>query len=446
MRYEIREIVDFVQRIQELDPLLHIENENIGDPIAKGWPVPPFLPDLIAQEMAKPGYKVFGYTHSRGNPETRKWICRYVKRFCPSFDLDSEDILMTSGLGAGISAMYHMLGKGKRVIQPSPSYPTHAFMEAFAAGEESISYRLDPNNGWQPDLQDLEQKIVNHPEIVGILLINPNNPTGAVYSKKTLESIVKIAEKYELMIISDEIYFRMIYNAHQHAQITEIAKSRVPLIVMRGLSKDVPWPGARCGWLEFHNQHLDKDFKVYCESIKKRILMEVCSVTLPQIVMPQIYDHPDFEDWMAHYLKSLEDNSNQITKILSSVKGLKVNRTNGAFYMLPIFEEGVLSDRQSLPIANEKVRVFVEEKVSSPDIPLDKRFVYYLAAATGVIVVPASGFFSSYDGFRLTTLNRDPKRRDEIYLGLAKAIETYLNSDKGQSSQQHKSEVEWSFD
>jgi len=128
------------------------------------------------------------------------------------------------------------------------------------------------------------------------------------------------------------------------------------------------------------------------------------------------------------------------------VKGLKVNRTNGAFYMLPIFEEGVLSDRQSLPIANEKVRVFVEEKVSSPDIPLDKRFVYYLAAATGVIVVPASGFFSSYDGFRLTTLNRDPKRRDEIYLGLAKAIETYLNSDKGQSSQQHKSEVEWSFD
>ena len=126
--------------------------------------------------------------------------------------MDYEDILITSGLGAGISALYHMLPKGRRIIQPSPSYPTHASMESFAADASPITYKLDPYNDWQPDLADLEEKIKTNEEVVGILIINPNNPTGAVYSKETLEKIVALAEKYNLMIISDEIYFRLVYN------------------------------------------------------------------------------------------------------------------------------------------------------------------------------------------------------------------------------------------
>lgn len=428
LKYEIREIVDFVQHIQELDPSLKIENENIGDPIAKGWPVPPFLKDLIREEIEKTGDKVFGYTHSRGNIETRKWIVEYSKRFSPNSDLDYENVLIASGLGAGLSSAYHVLADGLRIIQPSPSYPTHASMESYAAGSEPILYNLDPEKNWQPDVNHLDSQLATHPEIGGILIINPNNPTGAVYSAETLEEIVKIAEKYKVMILSDEIYFRMVYNGFEFSQITEIAKGRVPLIVMRGLSKDVPWPGARCGWLEFHNTDLDEDFKKYCDSVKKRVLMEVCSVTLPQVVMPKIYNHPEFENWITNYLKALEDNSVKITEILGATKGLKVNRTNGAFYMLPIFEEGVLNNHQSLAIANEKVRQFVEAKVADPLMPLDKRFCYYLVASTGICVVPASGFFSPYVGFRITTLTRDPQKRDEIYHILSNAIENYLNS------------------
>lgn len=140
LRYEIREIVDFVQRLQELNPEIVIENENIGDPVAKGWPVPPFLKELIRGQISEEGDKVFGYTHSRGNIETRKWIVSYSKRFSPNSTLDYENILITSGLGAGISAVYHMLPKGMRIIQPSPSYPTHASMESFAAGADPITY------------------------------------------------------------------------------------------------------------------------------------------------------------------------------------------------------------------------------------------------------------------------------------------------------------------
>ncbi len=428
LKYEIREIVDFVQKLTELDPSMKIENENIGDPIAKGWPVPGFLKTLIQEEIAKPGDAVFGYTHSRGAIPVRKWIVDYAKRYSPHSELDYEDVLITSGLGSAISMMYQMLPKGARILQPSPAYPTHGAFEAFSEGEETLTYKLDPEKNWEPDLADMENMIVQHPEVAGILVINPNNPTGAIYSAETLEKIVQIAEKYQLMILSDEIYFRMVYNGFTFPQVTEIALNRVPLIVMRGLSKDVPWPGGRSGWVEFHNVNLDADFKKYADSVKRRALLEVCSTHLPQIVMPRVYDHPEFEAWLAENNQLLERNSRVITEKLRAVKGLKVNPTNGAFYMMPIFEDGVLKAHQTLPIENEAVRKFVEEKVSDPDIALDKRFVYYLVASTGICVVPATGFFSPYYGFRVTTLTRDPAKLDAIYATLAKAIELYLES------------------
>jgi len=428
LKYEIREIVDTVQKISELNPSLQIENENIGDPVAKGWPVPPFLKDILKAEIDKPGDKVFGYTHSRGNIATRKWIVSYAKRFSPSVELDYEDILITNGLGAGISMLYQMIGDGARIIEPSPSYPTHGSMESFCSGKQPLTYKLDPEKNWEPDFDNLTAQLEAHPEIAGLLIINPNNPTGAVYSAETLEKMVQIAEKYSLMIISDEIYFRMVYNGYKFAQISEIAKNRVPLIVMRGLSKDVPWPGGRCGWLEFHNTHLDEDYKKLCDSVRKRALLEVCSGALPQAVLPLIYDHPEFENWLTAYNKALEENTLKIAEKLRAVPGLVVQPANGAFYMMPIFKEGLLKAGQSLPIENEGVRKFVEELVSAPDIPLDKRFVYYLIASTGICTVPATSFFSPYYGFRVTTLTRDPEKRDEIYGKLAKAIEIYLAS------------------
>ncbi len=428
MKYQIREIVDTAQKIKEIDPEFNFVAENIGDPIPKGWEVPKFLKELINNEVQIDGDKVFGYSHSRGLPEARTWVVEYSKRFSPSSRLDYENVLFCSGLGAGISALYHMLPKGRRVLQPMPSYPTHASMESFAAGSEPISYKLDPENEWQPDLKDMEKQIVDHPEVVGILVINPNNPTGAVYSKDTLEEIAGLAEKYKLMLISDEVYFRMVYNGHKFEQLTELANGKVPLVVMRGISKDVPWPGGRLGWLEFHNVELDNDFADYVESVKKRILMEVCSVSLPQYILGRIYDHPEYEKWNEAYNRELEKNGNYIAEVLGATPGLVVNRTNGAFYMMPLFEEGVLNDKQFLKIGNDRVRQFIESEVARADMPPDQRFTYYLLAATGICVVPASGFFSHYYGFRLTTLDRDEERRKDTYARLSSAVKDYIAS------------------
>lgn len=428
MKYAIREIVDVAQKLKELDPEFNLVPENIGDPIPKGWPVPPFLRELIVEATNDPSNKVHGYAHSRGLPETRKWVTEYSRRFSPSSNLDYEYVLFTNGLGAAISAMYHMLPKGSRIIQPTPSYPTHASMESFAAGADPITYKLDPDNAWQPDIDHLEAQIVAHPEITGILVINPNNPTGAVYTAETLTRIVDLAEKYQLMIISDEVYFRMMLSGTEYAQITEIAHDRVPLIVMRGTSKDVPWPGGRGGWIEFHNIHLDQEYLNYCESVKKRVLMEVCAVSMPQFILPKIYDHPDFAEWSKNYNQALEKNAEHIAGILQQTKGLKVNPTKGAFYMMPLFEDGILNDKQTLPIKNEAVRKYIEEEVNKPGFALDKRFTYYLLATTGICVVPASGFFSPYYGFRLTTLDRDDARRTDTYTRLSQAIEAYTAS------------------
>jgi len=428
LRYAIREIVDVAQKLGEIDPSYKFVWENIGDPIAQSWKVPRFVKDILVEEINTEGDKVFGYSHSRGQPAVRKWIVEYVKRYAPGSTLDYENVLITNGLGAAISVLYATMGKGTRVLQPTPTYPSHASSESYIAGADPVMYNLDPSKGWEPDFANMEEQIVKHPEVGALLVINPNNPTGAVYGKETLEKIVALAEKYKLMVISDEVYFRMVYNGYSHVQIIEIAEGRVPLVVMRGLSKDVPWPGSRCGWIEFHGTSLDSDYREYAESVKKKVLMEVCATTLPQFALPKIYDHPEFEGWLASNNKELEANGNYIAGVLNGTPGLKVNPTNGAFYMMPLFDAGVLNDKQTLPIANDAARKYIEEQVSQPGFPLDKRFTYYLLASQGIVVVPASGFYSPYFGFRLTTLDRNPERRKDTYARMSKAVTDYLAS------------------
>ncbi len=428
LRYGIREIVDVSLQLKALNPGLEIMSENIGDPVAKGWEVPGFIKNILTDLISSHGQQVFAYTHSRGRVETRKWVVEYARRFSPSCNLDYEQVVFVNGLGAGISVIYRMLASSARVIQPHPAYPTHISSERFHAGAPAIGYHLDPARQWQPDLDHLTYQLKHHPEVVGILLINPNNPTGAVYPEAVLEEVVRLAERHKLMLISDEVYFRMVYNQARYAQITEIVGQRVPLLVMRGVSKDVPWPGGRCGWLEFHNTDRDQDFQCYCNGIKKAVMLEVCSTSLPQAAVPLIYDHPEYERWLSRYCTDLQANSNAIHAILSKTPGIQINKIQGAFYMTILFNQGVLNERQTLPISDPKSADFIRALVANPKMPLDKRFAYYLLAATGICVVPATDFESSWPGFRITTLERDGKRRDQIYQRLAQALTQYLTS------------------
>jgi aspartate/methionine/tyrosine aminotransferase len=155
-------------------------------------------------------------------------------------------------------------------------------------------------------------------------------------------------------------------------------------------------------------------------------MVEVCSTTLPQKAIPPILSHPEYPLYLEERRKRYEKHSNIAYQLLKEVPGIKVNRTNGAFYMSVVFEPGVLTDRQSLPIENDEVRCMVEELVDVPDVSLDKRFVYYLLASTGICVVPISSFCTDERGFRVTLLEMDEDEFTKVFETLARSIIEYL--------------------
>jgi aspartate/methionine/tyrosine aminotransferase len=220
----------------------------------------------------------------------------------------------------------------------------------------------------------------------------------------------------------------MVNNGTTAVPLATVIGGRVPAICMRGVSKEMPWPGGRCGWIEVYNGHHDPMFEKYISSILNAKMMEVCSTTLPQVVLPEIIKHPEYQNYLNERVRRYERYANIAYDILKEVDGILVNRTNGAFYMSVAFEEGLLTDKQTLPIENNQVRKTVEKLVSGPDVSADKRFVYYLLASTGVCVVPLSSFATSIQGFRITLLERDEEVFTGIFHTIAAAIRQYITS------------------
>ncbi len=259
------------------------------------------------------------------------------------------------------------------------------------------------------------------------MLINPDNPTGVVYPEAVLREIVAIAKEYDLFIISDEIYHNITYNGTSTLPISDLIGD-VPAIAMKGISKEFPWPGGRSGWIEVYNADKDPIFAKYVASILNAKLVEVCATTLPQMAVKPIMTHPEYPLYLEERKNRYARASNIAYDILKDVPGLKVNRTNGAFYMAVAFDDGVLTSSQSLPIANAEVKTLVEGLVGTPGCSLDKRFVYYLLASTGICTVPLTSFCTDQPGFRITLLERDEAELTRIFQTIAASVQAYLQS------------------
>jgi aspartate/methionine/tyrosine aminotransferase len=423
LTYEIRNIVNVGMKLQALG--VKVNWENIGDPVAKGEQIPDWMKEIVADAVHQDAS--YGYSPTKGVLATREFIAAETNAM-GGVQIDPEDIIFFNGLGDAISKIFGFLKRTARVIVPTPSYTTHSSAEAAHAGDRPVTYLLDPNHNWYPDMEDIENHIKYNPAVAGILIINPDNPTGAVYPEQVLRDIVTIAEKNDLFIVCDEVYQNMVYNGTVSVPLATVLGDKVPAICMRGVSKEMPWPGGRCGWIEVYNGHRDPMFEKYINSILNAKMVEVCSTTLPQMVLPKIKSHPEYRNYLDERIRRYEKYSNIAYDILKNVKGLLVNRTNGAFYMSAAFENGLLTDKQTLPIANDEVRTTVEAMVSGPDVSPDKRFVYYLLGSTGVCVVPLSSFATSLQGFRITLLERDEAEFTKIFTTIASAIDEYLAS------------------
>jgi len=422
LTYEIRNIVNVAEKLQKHG--VKINWENIGDPIVKGETIPLWMKEIVAKAVMD--NRTWGYCHTRGVLETREFICdttnaRGGARITP------DDIIFFNGLGDAIAKIYGCLRPEARVLMPSPSYTTHTLGEIGHAHSAPSLFRLKPDNNWFPDMEDLRNNIRYNPNICAIMLINPDNPTGMVYTKELLEEIVAVARENDLFIIADEVYINIVYNGKSTVPISDVIGD-VPAISLKGISKEFPWPGSRCGWIEVYNGHKDERFRKYINLILTGKMNEVCSTTLPQTVIPEVVRHPEYAAYLAQRIASYERMSNITYDCLSKVPALQVNRTNGAFYMAVAFKDGLLNNRQSIPIANPEVKELVEGLINQPGVSPDKRFVYQILATTGICIVPLSSFSTQLQGFRVTLLEKNEDECRRIYSTLAEKIGAYLNS------------------
>jgi aspartate/methionine/tyrosine aminotransferase len=420
LSYEIREIVKKANHLKKFG--LDIYWENIGDPIEKKFQVPAWIKQIVSDLLQK--NRTWGYCPSKGVLETREFLAARTNKLGGA-QITSDDILFFNGLGDAIATVYNMLDDSTRIIGPSPAYSTHSSAEAAHAHTPPITYTLDPENKWYPDLEDLYNKVKYNPSIAGILIINPDNPTGMVYPREVLDSIVKIAREFKLFIISDEIYNKIVYNGARAWALAEYLQD-VPGIAMKGISKEFPWPGSRCGWMEYYNRDKDSEFEALCRALDNAKMIEVCSTTLPQLAIPEIMGDSRYEGHRQELNERIGRRSRIIAEILGEVPELTFNETFGAFYNTIIFKPGTLNNNQTLPIANPEIKAAVEGWVKG--VNPDYRFVYFLLGSFGMCVVPISSFCSQLQGFRVTLLEEDESVLREKFTGLRDAIRSYLKS------------------
>lgn len=416
LTYEIRGIVALARQIEQFG--VPITWENIGDPVAKGESIPVWMKQIVS-ELAMQDAS-YGYCPTEGVLATRQFLT-HLRNERGGAQITPDDILFFNGLGDAISRIYMLLRREARVIGPSPAYPTHSSAEGAHAGSHHLTYKLDPENDWLPDLADLERQIQEHPAISGILLINPGNPTGSVIPKRMLQEIVALAKRYDLFLIVDEIYQNLTFG-EEAVPLSDVVGD-VPALCLAGISKELPWPGARCGWMEVYNRQHDSNFDQFVKTLFQAKMLEVCATTLPQMAIPAILSHAEYQPHVHQRRERYAEAARVAYERFSQVGAITVGKPKGAFFLSVVFKDGCLPVDGSLPIENDALRAFVEEKALS--YSAEMRFVLYLLAATGICVVPLSSFATEQRGFRMTLLEQDPQKFRWIVETIATAIEHY---------------------
>ncbi len=419
--YAIREIVEHATRLQSLG--VSMTWENIGDPVQKGEPVPDWIKEAIAALAHQDAS--YGYSPTRGLNETRAFLAERVNARGGA-RLGVNDILFFNGLGDAVSRLFAYLHREARVLLPSPSYTSHSTSETVHAGAPALCYELDPRRGWQPDLEAIARQVRDTPEIAGILVINPDNPTGVVHTRENLAGIVRIARENDLFVVFDEIYINLTYGDAPPVHLGDLLGD-VPGISLKGISKEFPWPGSRCGWMEFYNQDKDPAFARFARSLFDAKMVEVCSTTLPQRAIPLVMGDPRYAAHLRQRSERYRQRAEQARAALADVPGITVNLPRGAFYFTVVFDEGALDREMTLPIADPRVRSAVDALAANAPQP-DYRFVYYLMGATGIVAVPLTSFYCRHQGFRITLLESDDRQRAFTLATLARAIRDYLGS------------------
>jgi len=356
--YAIRDVVLPAKQLEKKGiTVLHL---NIGDPNKYDFDTPQHMKDAL-YDAANKGNN--GYSLSEGYLELREGIVAREKkrnnvRYSP------EDVCVTTGVTESLQLLLNAsLDPGDELLIPGPTYPQYSLITRFN-NAEPVAYRCIEEDGWQPDVEDIRKKISKRTK--GITLINPNNPTGALYSRKVIQHIIDLAGEYNLPVISDEIYDDITFDGRQCATAS-LAKD-VPIITFNGFSKVYLVPGWRVGYTLFHHDgELDDIYDAFMRIARSRL----CSSSVCQQACIAALNGPqDHIEEMNTKLRKRRDFS---YKRLNEIDGISTAKPDGAFYIFPkieAMEHGLWKD--------------------------DKEFVLDLLHETHVLVVHGSGFCSTF--------------------------------------------------
>ena len=298
---------------------------NTGNPAEFGFTAP----DEVIRDLIHNARKSEGYSDSRGIFSARKAIMQYcqLKKF-PNVDID--DIYLGNGVSELIAmSMQGLLDNGDEVLVPMPDYPLWTAAVSLAGGH-AVHYVCDESADWYPDLADMESKVTSRTK--AIVLINPNNPTGALYPKEVLEGIVEIARKHELIIFSDEIYDRMVFDGAVHIPIATLAPDLF-VVTMNGLSKSHRICGFRVGWMVLSGPK--HHVKGYIEGLNMLSNMRLCSNVLAQQVVQTSLGGVQSVDKLLTPGGRLYEQREFITRAIQDIPGLSAVKPKAGLYIFP---------------------------------------------------------------------------------------------------------------
>ncbi|REL38814.1 pyridoxal phosphate-dependent aminotransferase [Rhodohalobacter sp. SW132] len=399
--------------------------ENIGDPVQKGMRLPDWMKDIITEVIQD--NSTFGYCDSKGLPDTREYLAQRTNDF-GGCQISADDITFFNGLGDAIARLYSLLSDDARVLLPSPAYPAHTGAEKLRIRKQPLTYTLDPSSGWLPQPDEIRKTVEENPDVSAILIVNPDNPTGVVYSKNVLLELVQIAREYELFIIADEIYENLVYDGKM-VRLSEVIGD-VPGIAMKGISKEIPWPGSRCGWLEYYNRKSDHEFSEFCDRIDQCKMTEVCSTTLPQKVIPGIMSNPAYSAFLDSRISSLAKKMSMLKERINVLENVECKGGQGAFYAAIHFNSELHKSDMKPELLGDVERSLYLKWTDNLEANPDLFLTYYLLAGTGVCTVPLSGFNTPVAGLRLTLLEQDMVQFEHMLDQLEKGLESVFSNNQ----------------
>lgn len=323
--YDIRG--PLLARAQQMESEGHrILKLNIGNPAPFGFEAP----DAILVDMIRHLPHAQGYTDSRGIFSARTAVVQYYQtRGIQNIHVD--DVYLGNGVSELITlSLMALLNNGDEILVPTPDYPLWTASVSLAGGRP-VHYLCDEDNEWWPDLEDLEAKIT--PNTKGLVIINPNNPTGAVYPRHIVQAMVDLARKHELVVFSDEIYEKILYDDAEHINTATITGEDVLCMTFSGLSKAYRICGYRSGWLAISGPKAKA--ADYLEGINLLANMRLCANAPGQhAIQTALGGHQSIEDLILPGGR-LREQRDIAYRLLNEIPGVSVNQAKGALYLFP---------------------------------------------------------------------------------------------------------------